>query len=1127
MTLRGNPPLADFEGIADEAIATVERWRNVTDVVIPADEARLNRVLHDASGGRYVLDFIDGVLGPEDLRVAARNLDRVSRALPVTANWVEGIGTQFAGGFAPLVPSAMVPMARESFLRLVGHLFLRGDSLSIDKQLGVLSQPGGIRPTIVPLTATASGAREIHRQVSDIHDLLHREAVETVLVRPSAFVGRPRLVNLDAEVNSAVDAVCPLAETAAQSPKPKLIILDVTTFDELELSLRVFERVIARYPNLDFGISLPASLPDSLPALDRIMGTARARRAAGGAEITVRFTRGEFLRDERERASLHGWKAAPFSRRLETDAQYLRLLDRALAAHRNSGIRVISATHNLFTVAFAWRLARARGVERRLEHEFMLGVTTQQREVVKRDVGGVRLFTPIVQPGHQPQVVPYLTQRVEDFTQSEGYLESSVRLSGTECFVHEREKFRAAVDISQVEPVRTHRTQNLVRTEVADFSLEQTRQWAHAMYESAKDSASGEARLARSMISTEAERESLVAEALRHGASWGERRGSTRATVLESVAEIFSEWRGLLVEMVISECGMTVEEADVEVTVAIALAHRAAEGAREVDDIHGAVFRPPRLVVVVSSRSAPITDLAQSVLSALAAGGSVILKTAPETRRASAVFVDTLVAGGLPEGLVTILDDEGELAESLISDPRVDHVLHSGSRHVAKLFHSWRAETRLSSTTGGRNSSIVTPSADLEAAVSHIVESAMGVAGQLPLSTGCVILVGSVATSARFLGRLTDAISSISVTVAPTEGSALSALARSADAQQRAALETLGDGERWRVQPRQLDTRGRIWTAGLRDGVEPDSPFHRAEQRVPVLGIMRADTLEHAIELQNSLGFGLSAALYSRDADEIDVWRNSVEAGLTAVNTPVTSIVRALAPVEGWNRARFGTVSPGSKDAVIALGSWSDVETETGATVTLDGMSEPVAQVITAAQASMSFAEFDHVRAGARSDEEAWVNTYAPTDILHSEFERIELRYLPVPVTIRVSEGASTVDFVRVLVAATRAGAAVVVSSAVPLHSDLIELFRLPDSPVGVAEVLVESDARWRARVQAGEIVTSRIRLIGGDPVILARVLHDRPGIAVHSSPVTTSGRVELLPFLRGQSTCARVQPIA
>ncbi len=71
---------------------------------------------------------------------------------------------------------------------------------------------------------------------------------------------------------------------------------------------------------------------------------------------------------------------------------------------------------------------------------------------------------------------------------------------------------------------------------------------------------------------------------------------------------------------------------------------------------------------------------------------------------------------------------------------------------------------------------------------------------------------------------------------------------------------------------------------------------------------------------------------------------------------------------------------------------------------------------------------------------------------------------------------------------------------------------------VRVRGVIIESDARFFARAQAGELTTDRVRLVGGDPAGLSAVLGGNPDVAIWSGPVTTSGRVELLPFLREQS---------
>ena len=122
-----------------------------------------------------------------------------------------------------------------------------------------------------------------------------------------------------------------------------------------------------------------------------------------------------------------------------------------------------------------------------------------------------------------------------------------------------------------------------------------------------------------------------------------------------------------------------------------------------------------------------------------------------------------------------------------------------------------------------------------------------------------------------------------------------------------------------------------------------------------------------------------------------------------------------------------------------------------------------------------------------------------------------------------MAEGARQADLVRVLAAATLTGAPVAISSALPLHAQLIELFGAPDSPIGVAEVLVESDARWHARLLSGETGAHRLRLLGADPAALAALLGATAHPAVYADPVTAAGRIELPAFLREQSVSITV----
>jgi RHH-type proline utilization regulon transcriptional repressor/proline dehydrogenase/delta 1-pyrroline-5-carboxylate dehydrogenase len=143
------------------------------------------------------------------------------------------------------------------------------------------------------------------------------------------------------------------------------------------------------------------------------------------------------------------------------------------------------------------------------------------------------------------------------------------------------------------------------------------------------------------------------------------------------------------------------------------------------------------------------------------------------------------------------------------------------------------------------------------------------------------------------------------------------------------------------------------------------------------------------------------------------------------------------------------------------------------------------------------------VRAGVASDGAAWAAEFgAIRDLAGLAPERNLFRYRAVPVTVQVEEDARPEDVLRVLAAGTRAGAPMQLSSNAPLP----DVLRAVADGLGV-ECSIEDAPR-----------SGRIRLIGGSA---HRVLARAKGVAdvaVYGDPVTTAGRVELLPFLREQS---------
>jgi len=122
---------------------------------------------------------------------------------------------------------------------------------------------------------------------------------------------------------------------------------------------------------------------------------------------------------------------------------------------------------------------------------------------------------------------------------------------------------------------------------------------------------------------------------------------------------------------------------------------------------------------------------------------------------------------------------------------------------------------------------------------------------------------------------------------------------------------------------------------------------------------------------------------------------------------------------------------------------------------------------------------------------------------------------------VRLTEDGTLSNLLRVLIAATLSASRFTVSSALPVPPIVRGALAERDIPV-----TIESDAEWLERAAAGGITTSRVRLIGGDPLTgatdaaaqLAHALRGSPDVAVYAHPVTQAGRVELLPFLREQA---------
>ncbi|WP_431844597.1 aldehyde dehydrogenase family protein [Microbacterium testaceum] len=674
-----------------------------------------------------------------------------------------------------------------------------------------------------------------------------------------------------------------------------------------------------------------------------------------------------------------------------------------------------------------------------------------------------------------------------------------------------------------------------------DPTVPADRAWAVAVLGRVSDSTAGDATAAAGRVDDEAGLDAVIDRVRTAAEPWGALAAADRAAVLQSAARSLEQRRAEVIEVLASEGGALLSEADAEVSQAVDAAAYYAATAKELDRVPGAVFVPDRVSVVAPRWNAPVGLCAAETLAALVAGSGVVLTPSPRARRAGAVVAEALWAAGVPRDLLAYVDlNEDASGRALIAHPGVDRVLLAGARTTAERFAAWRPALPVQAFTAGRNVAIVAPSADLDAAVTDIVSGAFARAGQAATAVSLVILVGAVGRSSRFTEQLKDAVSSLRVGPSDDPLSDIGPLVEEPAGEVRRALTVLGDGERWLVEPRELDlgpeTAGRFWSPGVRTGVTAGSHLTRAAVAAPVLGILHAPTVTRAIELQNAIGSGFVAGLHTRDEADLDLWLDSVEAAVLRVNRPSTGAVIQREPLGGWGEASAGDgAMSGGPNRLVTLGSWRpSTGGASSSTLHLRGLDSRITALIEAAQPTLSYEAFDWLRRGALADAVAWDREFGRVrDVSRLGVERNLRRYRPVDVAVRATADAAWQAVLRVLVAAVRSGSTFSLSTPVGLPAAVRHL--LGESGVAVS---VESDAEWLQRLAGGipdaaaddadTLVTAprpgRLRLVGPADTVaalrtaVAETVGGDVSLTVYANEVTTAGRLELLPFLREQA---------
>ena len=925
-----------------------------------ASRKRFTRLFKDANAIAVTVSLTDEVMRISSPKDAVRILRKASKDATVTGfGVINTIGLKLISSISRILPKPVL-FAVHTQVRLISKgIILPAENKKLAKQIKRRAKKG-IRLNINVLGEAVLGDHEASERFDRVIEMMQRSEVDYVSVKLSSVVSQIVALDREGTLDRVSEKLRQIYRTSIATNT--FVNLDMEEFRDLRLTVDAFKLVLSEgeFKSLYAGLVLQAYLPESHEVFAELVEWSKERNQSSGGVIKIRLVKGANLAMEKAEAELHGWIAAPYQSKSDVDASYSRLLDTALRSDHAKAVRIGVASHNLFHISFALEIAKKRGVLEQLDIEMLEGMANPEALAIAKRSLRILLYAPVTRGDDFASAVAYLVRRLDENTAVENYLRSSFEMgTNPEKFNEQAERFnKSAAERHSIstQSIRHRKTQFKVGDSFenapnADLTLDSfvsklNRELktilkldgleipividGKEIFDRSQiegyDPSDNAKVWYRYAVAKSSDVESAVKVAKKAFSGWNELGAEARSDILKRFGAIAHDEQEGTIAIMARDAGKTVAEADPEVSEAIDFANYYALSAISLDlEKHSS---PVGVVVIVPPWNFPYAIPTGGICAALAAGNSVIFKSAPETVATSWQLVNQLWRAGVPkEVLQFVSTEDNEIGKSLITHEDVNAVILTGAYSTAELFSSWKNEINLLAETSGKNSMVLTACCDIDVAVKDLVQSAFGHAGQKCSAASLAIVEKSIYENPNFKKQLIDAVQSLRVGPGYVLSTTVGPIIKKPEQQLERALTALDDGEEWLIKPNQIDEEGLMWSPGVKTGVKPGSWSHLNEWFGPVLAIMIAPDLETAIEWQNATDFGLTAGIQSLDPKECEFWIENIEAGNLYVNRGVTGAIVNRQPFGGWKKSSVGaTAKAGGPNYVATLRNWNQMK---------------------------------------------------------------------------------------------------------------------------------------------------------------------------------------------------------
>ena len=402
-----------------------------------------------------------------------------------------------------------------------------------------------------------------------------------------------------------------------------------------------------------------------------------------------------------------------------------------------------------------------------------------------------------------------------------------------------------------------------------------------------------------------------------------------RARILYKYHHLLTEHHEELARLVVEENGKAYKEAYGEVQRGIECVEFAAGAptlmmgetlSNIAEDIDSEMYRYPHGVVGgIAPFNFPMMVPLWMFPLAVACGNTFILKPSERTPILANKLAELFMEAGAPPGVLNVVHGAHDVVNGLLDHSDVKAISFVGSQPVAKYVYGRAAQNgkRVQALSGAKNHHIVMPDADVKKAASNIISSSFGSAGQRCMACSAVVVVGDGSAFTKELKRQADELTvgngmDEDVLLTPViRESQRTKLLKYIECGIEEGADLIRDGRKEAEKYKE----GYFLGATIFDYVKPEMTVAREEMFGPVLSLLRAESLDEALDYIKKSNYGNGATIYTKDARAIRQFREEADAGMLGVNVGVPATM-AFFPFSGWKDSFYGDLHVNGKDGV-------------------------------------------------------------------------------------------------------------------------------------------------------------------------------------------------------------------